>query len=68
MFDDDDLKFWVAIGGIFLAILFFSWGIVIFDCKTYKESTGKEVKIEWGTCYVKTGGEWFSKDQIRGVK
>lgn len=52
----------------FIVVFFFSWGTVIFDCKTYQEATGKEVKLEWGTCYVKSNGEWFSKSQIRGVQ
>jgi len=66
--NDDDKFVWVAMGGICIAFFFLVWGIVIFDCATYRESTGKEVKLEWGTCYVKSGGEWFSKEQIRGVK
>lgn len=65
---NDDLKFWIIIIGTFIGVVFLAWGVTIFDCATYKESTGKEVKMEWGTCYVKSGGEWFSKDQIRGIQ
>ena len=65
---NDDNFVWVAIGGVCIASFFLAWGVIIFYCATYRESTGKEVKLEWGTCYVKSGGEWFSKEQIRGVK
>ena len=65
---NDDNFVWVVMGAVCVAVFFAVWGIVVIDCATYRESTGKEVKLEWGTCYVKSGGEWFSKDQIRGVK
>lgn len=65
---NDNFQIWAVIGSVFIAVFFLAWGISVFDCKTYKESTGKEVKLEYGTCYVKSNGEWFSKDQIRGVK
>ena len=65
---NDDNFVWVVMGAVCIAVFFAVWGIVVFDCATYRESTGKEVKLECGTCYVKSGGEWFSKDQIRGVK
>lgn len=65
---NDDNFIWVMMGSVLIVVFFFAWGITIFDCKTYKEATGKEVKMEWGTCYVKLGDEWFSKSQIRGVK
>ena len=66
--NDDDKFVFVMMGIVCIVVFFFAWGVIIFDCATYKESTGKEVKLEWGTCYVKAGGEWFSKEQIRGVK
>ena len=66
--NDDDKFVFIAMASVVIGVFFFVWGVIIFDCKTYQEATGKEVKLEWGTCYVKAGGEWFSKDQIRGVK
>jgi hypothetical protein len=66
--NNDDKFVLVTMGIVCFVGFFLVWGILIFDCKTYKEATGKEVKLEYGTCYVKAGGEWFSKNQIRGVK
>lgn len=65
---NEDFKFWIIVIGGFIAIMFLVGVISIFDCAKYRDATGKEVKMEYGTCYVKSGGEWFSKDQIRGVK
>ena len=50
---NDDNFVWVVMGAVCIAVFFAVWGIVVFDCATYRESTGKEVKLEWGTCYVK---------------
>lgn len=68
MIDDDDLKFWIVIGSVFIAIFFFAWAVIVVDCKTYSSATGREVKLEMGTCYVKTEKGWFSKEQIRGIE
>lgn len=66
--NEDDKFIWIMMGSICIVTFFVVWGAIIFDCSTYKASTGKEVKLEWGTCYVKSNGEWFSKSQIRGVQ
>ena len=65
---NEDFKFWIIVISGFIATMFLVGAVSIFDCAQYRDATGKEVKMEYGTCYVKAGGEWFSKDQIRGVK
>jgi hypothetical protein len=68
MYYDDDLKFW----GIILAVIFglVCAGIYIqrTECKTYGEVTGREVKLEFGTCFAKTSEGWFPIGQIRKVE
>lgn len=65
---NDDIPFFVIVASIIVGVFMLAWGLTIFDCKTYGDSTGRTVKMEYGTCYVKTDKGWFSKDQLRAVE
>jgi hypothetical protein len=68
MIDRDNLMFWGIAFAVFFGVTCAMVYINRTNCKTYGEVTGREVRMEFGTCYAKTSEGWFPVGQIRSVR
>jgi hypothetical protein len=51
----------VAVALIFALPLY----IVHAECDAYEKLTGRQTLMQWGSCYVKDGGQWYRWDEYK---
>ena len=59
----------MVIGAAILAIIGFIIGFAIamtaLDCAGYERATGKPTRMEFATCYIKEGEQWYSWEELK---
>lgn len=55
---------WVFLAAI-IAIFVGVFALMKHDCGVYSRVTGFETRFEFGTCYVKQGNRFYSREEIK---
>ena len=67
----EDIKMLLsALVALFLITLVFVLIIYCIEsayCSSYQAATGRETKMAFGKCYIKHGGQWYTKDEFSKI-
>ncbi|MCM1528344.1 MAG: hypothetical protein NC091_14020 [Bacteroides sp.] len=58
----------IVIGSLtlfFIAIITVAYYLAKADCRFYEEQTGRKTKMVFGTCYLKNGNTWYTRNEFR---
>ena len=55
--------FAIVVAGPFALLPYVSYS----DCVAYSKVTGRETKMQSGTCYVKHDGIWFTREEFKAL-
>jgi hypothetical protein len=63
-FDDFIMPF-IVIFGVIAATAGLIGLLMVWECSSYREVTGKQTKLAGGSCYIQENDEWYRWDEYK---